>query len=528
MYQERLVYITLILLFAGTLPAGAHERINLATKAAVFASDSSKPLNILLFTADDLDRNSLGCYGGTVPDISPNIDRFAQTALKFDRAFVNSAICQPSRGIIATGLYEHNSGVNGFFKMNDSSTIPIIMEIVRAHGYATGILGKLGHSTPKRSFKWDYAFDQQELGDGRSPSIYYARAAAFLKQCKESGKPFYFMVNSHDPHRPYCDPSQPLKDGQELPSRIYKPGEITVPGFVPDLPLVRKELSFYYNSTRRLDDTFGKVLQALEESGLADNTLVVFLSDNGIAIPFAKANAYYASNRTPLLVRYPGVTKAGRVDGEDFVASIDFLPTFLEALGIPNPSKVDGRSFLPLLKGGKQSDRDRFYGQIDYKAGGGPTPIRSVATKKYLYIYNAWSDGQRIYRNNNEGLTYKAIQEAAATDSFARSRVQTWEIREPEELYDLEKDPDCLHNLVAANGAASGSFVGKGTASVLTQYRADLLRWMTRTHDPLLDNYKHRQDAALALSDYYKIYPEAEGLDKNKKTYSKGKGKGED
>ncbi len=481
-------------------------------------ADSAKPLNILLFTADDLDRNSLGCYGSTVRDISPNIDGFAQSALKFDRAFVNSAICQPSRGILATGLYEHNSGVNGFFKMNDTSTIPLIMEIVRAHGYATGILGKVGHSTPKKSFMWDYAYDQQDLGNGRSPSIYYTRTVAFLKQCRQENRPFYFMVNSHDPHRPFCDPAIPLKNGEELPSRLYNPDEISVPGFVPDLPLVRKELSYYYNSTKRLDDTFGKVIQALEESGLAENTLVVFLSDNGIAIPFAKANAYYSSNRTPLLVRWPGVTKAGRIDGDDMVASIDFFPTILEALGIPAPSKVDGRSFLGLLKGKKQADRGRIYGQIDYKAGGGPTPMRSVATKKFLYIYNAWADGGRVYRNNNEGLTMKAMEAAAATDSFVKERVREWEIREPEELYDLEQDGDCIHNLIDK----------AGFATVVTQYRADLLRWMARTHDPLLDNYQHRQDTVLALADFYKVFPEAEKLDNNKQTYSKGKGKGED
>ncbi len=116
----------------------------------------NKPLNILLFTADDLDRNSLGCFGSTVPDISPNIDRFAAQSIRFEKAFVNAAICVPCRGIIATGLYGNNSGVNGFKKMKPGSTIPLIMEILRSHNYSVGILGKLSHSTPKIDFHWDY------------------------------------------------------------------------------------------------------------------------------------------------------------------------------------------------------------------------------------------------------------------------------------------------------------------------------------------------------------------------------------
>ncbi|MFN2439642.1 MAG: sulfatase-like hydrolase/transferase, partial [Chitinophagaceae bacterium] len=237
-----------------------------------------KPLNILLFTADDLDRNSLGCFGSTVPDISPNIDRFATQSIRFEKAFVNAAICVPSRAMIATGLYGNNSGVNGFNKMKEGTTIPLIMEILRSHNYATGILGKLSHSTPKADFKWDYQFDQQDLGFGRSPSLYYNGTKAFLDDCRKKDKPFYFMINSNDPHRPFFNPNesseilaqrmnQPkeriemlLKD-QEAPSRIYSPDEINVPGFLPDLPKVREELSYYFNSVKRLDDAFGKVMQ---------------------------------------------------------------------------------------------------------------------------------------------------------------------------------------------------------------------------------------------------------------------------
>ena len=472
-----------------------------------------KPLNILLFTADDLDRNSLGCFGSTMPDISPNIDRFATQSIRFEKAFVNAAICVPCRGIIATGLYGNNSGVNGFKKMKEGSDIPLIMEILRSHNYSVGILGKLSHSTPKTNFHWDYQFDQQDLGWGRSPSLYYQRTKDFLAECSKENKPFYFMVNSHDPHRPFFNPKDSLVRGMEAPSRIYSPAEITVPGFLPDLPKVREELSYYYNSTRRLDDTFGKVMQALEESGCADNTLVIFISDNGIAVPFAKANVYYASNRSPYIIRWPGVTKPGTVNRTDIISIIDFLPTVLEALNISLPPKVDGRSFLSLIKGEKQKDREKAYMEIDYKAGGGATPMRSALTKKWTYIFNAWSDGERIYGNNNEGLTMRAMEEAAKTDSFIAKRVRSYRIRVPEELYDIEKDPDCIHNLVNESGFKKE----------LNLLRKDLESWMIKTNDPLLKVFQTRQHPEIALKEFYKLYPEAIELDKNKADYSKSK-----
>lgn len=262
---------------------------------AQVSGSGQQKLNILLFTADDLHCDSVGCFGRKVPGLTPNLDAFAAEGLRFENAHVNVAICQPSRGVLATGLYGHNSGIMGF--MHTKRDIPTIMQTLRNAGYLTGVLGKVGHSTPHVDYKWDFVHDQKELGSGRDPELYYGYCKEFLARCRGEGKPFYFMVNSHDPHRPYHIPGKPIKGAKE-PSRTYKPDEVEVPGFVPDLPGVKQELSYYLNSVRRLDDTFGKTMQALKESGFDDNTLVMFLSDNGIAIPFAKCNAYLASTLT--------------------------------------------------------------------------------------------------------------------------------------------------------------------------------------------------------------------------------------
>ena len=313
----------------------------------------SQRLNILLFTADDLHAESVGVFADRPSDLTPNLDRFAQQGMVFDRAHVNSAICAPSRAVIATGLYSHRSGAMGFMKANDDT--PDVVTTFQRAGYLAGILGKVSHSTPVRSMRWDYEHDRNELGNGRDPNVYYRRCLKFFRQCRQQDQPFYFMVNSHDPHRPYCNPEKLLKDAA-MPSKLYEPSEVQVPGFLPDLPGVRRELAHYLNSTRRLDDTFGKVMQALDEAGYADNTLVVFLSDNGIAFPFAKCNAWFHSTRTPLLVRWPGVVRPGHRNSRDFVAGGRSVPDILRSDRSGWP-QLAGRNVLRNAAGRPESGR---------------------------------------------------------------------------------------------------------------------------------------------------------------------------
>jgi len=355
------------------------------------------------------------------------------------------------------------------------------METLRSAGYLTGILGKVDHSTPKVSYKWDFVHDQNELGNGRDPEIYYRYCREFLARCRREEKPFYFMVNSHDPHRPYHVAGKPIEGAKE-PSKTYTPAEVAVPGFVPDLPGVREELGHYLNSVRRLDDTFGKTMQALKEEGFEGNTLAMFLSDNGIAIPFAKCNAYLASTRTPWIVRWPGVVKGGATDRQHMISGIDFFPTVLDAAGLPVPQGLDGFSFLPLLQGRAQSGRDQVFTQIDMKAGGDAVPMRCVQNHRLGYIFSPWSDGKFIYRNNNEGLTMKAMVEAAKTDPRAAERVRMFRYRTFEELYDLQSDPDCLNNLVDKADHKDD----------LDRMRNELHAWMKRTRDPLLPAFENR------------------------------------
>ncbi len=438
--------------------------------------------NILLFTADDLHAESLGSYGSKA-EMTPHLDRLAASGMVFNKAHVNAAICSPCRKIIATGLYGHNSGAYGFNIARPGT--PTIINTFQKGGYLAGLIGKVPHSTPTKDTEWDFV--TKDTANGRSPKLHYKHTADFLARCKKEKKPFYLMVNSHDPHRPYCEKGKLGHRDAEEPSRWYSPEEVEIPGFLPDIPQVRTELAAYQNSVRRLDDTFGKVMQALDDSGFADNTLVIFISDNGIAMPFAKANVWYHASRTPFLVRLPGVTKAGIRDDSHFVSVVDLFPTFLDLCGVKGPDKLDGHSFLPLLKGEKQAGRDSVYTQIDSLSSKNPYPMRCVQTAKFAYIHNAFSNGQTWYRNANEGKVMAAMTTLGENDPNIKARVDLFRHRVPEEFFDLSKDPDCLNNLIDS----------KAHADEIKKMRTRLAEYMKSSGDPLLKALENRDDRKL-------------------------------
>lgn len=451
---------------------------------AVYAED--KP-NILLITADDLNCSSVGVYGGLVKDTTPHIDKLAKAGVRFDYGHVTIAVCQPSRSVWMTGRYPHKSGGEGFFRLKKAG-VEILPDILRKQGgYHVGILGKLGHSTPYKEFKWDMQLDMPDLGMGRSPKIYSEKAKEFMQKALAAKKPFFLMANSHDPHRPFHgnDPEKwygttGRKSGAMLPSKIYKSEEVTVPGFLPDIPEVRLEIAEYFSSVRRCDDTVGSLLKALEETGAAENTMVIFLSDNGMALPFAKTNCYLHSTRTPYIVRWPKRVKPA-VDKKHMVSGIDITPSILDAAGLKVPKETDGKSFLPLLLGEQQEGRDYVYTQFYETSARRKFPMRAVQNRTTGYIYNGWADGEKVFKNESQfGRTWKAMVEAAKVDPKVKERTELFSKRVAEEFFDFQKDPDGLNNLI--NDPA---YVDQVKAM-----RVKLLDWMKEHKDPELEAYQ--------------------------------------
>ncbi len=433
------------------------------------------PRNVVLITADDMDYRSVGSFGCGVPAITQNIDGLAAEGILFARAHVNIAVCQPSRQTLMTGRYPHRFGALGFQPIHAS--IPTLAESLHQAGYINGILGKTRHLQPTSKFHWSLSVPEEDLGHGRDPAKYGTYAAQFFQQAGAAGRPFFLMANSHDPHRPFAG-SQSEESAfkrRDYPlNQRYTERDIELPGFLPDLPNIRKELAQYFSSVHRADETTGAVLQALDAAGLRDDTLVVFLSDHGMSFPFAKSNCYLSSTRTPLILRYPRSIAAGRTDTTHFVSSIDFMPTVLEMLGLPAVPGVDGQSFLPLLQGQDQPGRDRIFAQYHETSSGRHYPMRCIQEARYSYIWNAWSDGTTKYESEAmSGLTWKAMKAAAKHDPVVRKRVELYSKRVPEELYDTASDPFALQNLVATERGE------------LARLRQELLTYMEQTSDPL-------------------------------------------
>ncbi len=457
-------------------------------KVSVQEKNKTESLNILLITADDLNKNSVGAFGSVVPNITPNIDKLASQGVRFKNGHVNVAVCQPSRGILATGKYSHNSGIEGFF--HTKKEIPDVVTTLKINGYYTGILGKVKHSSPKELTPWDFQLDMNDLGMGRNKERYYTEAKNIIKNAKQAGKPFYMMANSHDPHRPFAFTKQEeiwMSHGNEIlkPSRVYNESEVSVPGFLPELPLVRKEIAQYFNSVRRLDDTVGRILDVLEEEGVADNTIVMFLSDNGMAFPFSKTNCYLQSTNTPWIVRWPGKVTPNTINTKDFISAIDFFPTVLEAAGLQTPDGIDGTSFVSTLLGKKQKGRNKVFTQFFETFAKRQFPMRCIQDIKYGYIFNAWSDGETKFRNESQnGYTYKAMVEAGKTNPKIAARVKLFDNREVEEFYDFENDPNALHNLIK----------DPEYTEIINKYRIDMELWMEKVNDPALVFFKVKND----------------------------------
>ncbi len=457
---------------------------------AVSTSAADGP-NLLLITVDDMSADSIGAFGCKLPDTTPHIDRLAEEGLRFTHAHVQVGNCMPSRNVMWSGRYPHNNGVEGFYQVKDPG-YPHLVDLMKAAGYFTAIRHKVSHSTPYHPYGWDLVLDT--LPDGtkahvKDPVSYGVSTTRGIRAAKAEGKPFCLVINIADPHKPFHAQGrggETIAD-RHTPSRVFTPQQPPTPGFLFEDPVVSKELAHYYSSVRRADDGVGHVLQALHDSGQADNTLVMFLSDHGMPLPFAKTQLYHHSSHTPLIFRWPGVTQAGSADREHMVSAVDFVPTLLDVIGVAHPDGIDGRSFAPLLKGQSQAGREMVFKEYNENAGGSRDPMRAVQTKRFLYLFNPWSNGERVMATATTGTpTYRRMAELAKTDKTLAARHDLYQHRVVEELYDVENDPDCRLNLVDA----------PAHQRELARLREALEAWMVETGDHMLDVFCQRDDPA--------------------------------
>jgi N-sulfoglucosamine sulfohydrolase len=403
-----------------------------------------KRRNVLLLISDDQGLD-LGCYG--VPIRTPRLDALARQGTRFTHGFAAVSSCSPSRAVINTGLYTHQNGMYGLqHDVHHQSLLPgieTLPSLLRRAGYATALVGKK-HVGPDSAFPYEVELVPERSGirDVRELAI---AASSFIRSTDD--RPFFVTVAYSDPHRAAIDYGNDRAWPGVKPV-IYDPRKVPIPSHLPDLPAVRQDLAEYYESLSRLDAGVGMILDNFAATGRADDTLVIFLSDNGCPFPGAKTNLYDPGLHLPLIVRAPGAAAAVN---DAMVSWTDVAPTVLDWTGVAPPSAypLSGSSLLPIL--GKTTDpiRTAVFASHDFHEINQYYPMRSVRTRTHSYILNlAWQLPYPIAGDVAGSPSWKAIA-ADPTIRLGRRTQAAYLQRPAEELYDLARDPEEVTNLAA-------------------------------------------------------------------------------
>jgi N-sulfoglucosamine sulfohydrolase len=430
------------------------------------APAAAGPKNVVVIIADDLGRE-LGCYGDPVAK-TPHLDKLAASGTRFTHAFASVASCSPSRAAMLTGQPTHQCGqyglAHGTHNTFSFATAKGLPALLKPAGYRTASVGKL-HVQPKAV----YPFDAEIGGNARNP---VAMAEACRKWLAEApDKPFFLWVGFTDPHRAATGYANDGKYPADVPRIKFDPKAVPVPNHLPDTPEVRADLADYYQSVARLDDGVGRVLKVLADSGKADDTLVVFLSDNGIPFPGAKTTLYDAGIRLPLIVRKPG--QAATVS-DAMVSWTDLAPTVLDWCGLPAHKPHAGRSFLPVLEQKSPAGWDAVFASHQWHEVTMYYPMRAVRTRTHKLIVNL---AHPLEVPSAEDLwkspTWQTVL-SRKLPMLGKRPTEAFLHRPAVELYDLTADPDEVRNVAAESAQAA----------TLADLRRQLEGWRTRTADP--------------------------------------------
>jgi N-sulfoglucosamine sulfohydrolase len=442
------------------------------------AQADAAPKNVVLVVADDLSLD-LGCYGNRAIR-TPSIDALAHEGTLYTHAFCTTASCSPSRSVLLTGMYSHANGQYGLeHGANHFDTFDKVRSVsarLSKAGYRTARIGKF-HVGPEAVYPFDHAL----AGDGRNGVEMADRCRDFL--AADDARPFFLYFCTADPHRGGrfgAGPYKPNLFGNEnqyagVNEVHYDPKDVIVPPFLPDTPTCRAELAEYYQSVSRLDQGVGRLMRMLKDAGHWDDTLLVFVSDNGIPFPGAKTTVYDAGLRLPCIVRDPDAKQRG-VRSPAMISWVDIAPTILEFAGSEFTGKdLHGRSFLHLWDGKDEVPRDEVYASHTLHEVTMYYPMRAVRTRQYKLIWNLahplpFPFASDLFRSP----TWQEAHAKGPNALWGKRKISTYVNRPRFELYDLDKDPDELVNLAA----------DIHYAPILSQLKVKLKDFQKRTADP--------------------------------------------
>lgn len=407
----------------------------------------SRP-NILYIHSHDTGRY-VQPYGHAVP--TPNIQRLAEQGVLFRKAFSAASTCSPSRAALLTGQSPHSSGMLGLahlgFALHDYRQH--LLHTLRKAGYQSVLIG-MQHIAPTKNvgiIGYDLVANvPNDLAASVAPE-----AARFLEHAPE--QPFFLDVGLEETHRAFFKPGAAEDPRYTLP-----------PQPLPDTPEIRQDMAAFKASARSMDNGIGLVLDALERSGLAENTLVICTTDHGLAFPRMKCALTDSGIGVMLIMRGPGGFMGGRVC-DALVSHIDLFPTLCDLLQIEPPNWLQGKSLLPLLRNEVEQVNQAIYAEVTYHVA--YEPQRAIRTTRWKYIR----------RFTDRALPLLSNTDASPSKTFWLEH--GWRERpiDHEHLYDLIFDPNEVNNLASESDMAD----------VLGELRSALQRWMQDTNDPLLN-----------------------------------------
>lgn len=469
--------------------------------------------NVVVIISDDHGQDT-GAYGNPVVQ-TPNLDSLAAEGTLYTHAFATTTSCSPSRSVVLSGLHNHRTGqyglshaVHNYRSHEHVKGLPVLLEEA---GYRTAIVGKY-HVAPESA----YRFQHYLPGNERSPVEMAENARAFV--AAQDGRPFFLYYATSDPHRSYPTPGQLADPDTEtdvlepdlfanrpggypgVTPVVYRPEQVIVPAWLPDNAPTRAELAEYYQSISRMDQGVGRLIRVLKESGVYDNTLILYLADHGAAFPGGKTTVYEPGLRSPLIVRHPEARRRG-VRSNAMISWVDITPTVLDFAGVrppeygqtielpellgqvPQRHGLHGRSFLATLQEDDPQGWDEVYASHTLHEVTMYYPMRAVRGRQYKLIWNLahWLPFP-FSADLWKSAAWQSVYRQGPETRYGTRTVHEYVHRPEFELYDVEADP-----VEARNLASDPQY-----ASVLAELKDKLRSFQQQTSDPWLVKWRRQ------------------------------------
>ncbi len=434
---------------AGSLTLAVSTKGNAEMKAG-------KRHNILLYISDDQGMDDAGCYGNPVIK-TPGLDALAKEGVRFTRAYCTTASCSPSRSVLLSGMHNHSTGqyglAHGYHHFVSLPKVVSLPNMLSEAGYLTVNAGKY-HVEPEPLYHFERYIKTEAPWD----------MAEKCRDILEGERPFFLCFCTTEPHRPF------KREGSDP----VDPKDVIVPPYLPDISECREELAAYYGSVQRCDAGLVRLIELLKETGRWEDTLIIYVSDNGIPFPGAKTTQYEPGTRLPCVVRNPYQKKQGGVCNA-MVTWGDIAPTILDFAGVKGmDSAAHGRSFLSALGEENPGGWDEAYGSHTFHEVTMYYPMRTVRTRQYKLIWNIAHGLEYPFASDlYESKTWQAMLKRG-DEIYGKRKISAY-IKRPEfELYDLVADPDEVNNLAE----------DPGHGEILAELKEKLRVFQERTKDP--------------------------------------------